>query len=354
MKKRSLMAAALVMALALTGCGNSGSKTADTKAEANAPQTEAVEEADKADDGQTWEISLSTPASETNIVSDQIREFAKLVNERTDGRVTVNPFYSNVLGAQKDMFTALSNNEIELILDGSITDYFATEYGFLFAPFLIRNAGHLEAIMDGQLFKDMEAKLLESNIAVLGKSVRGSRVLYSAEQLTSPEDISKLVIRMPDLSTYITAWSTIGASTQIMGGADVYSALSTGVVNSCEGPYNQGVSDKYAEVTNYLYPTNHVTEPYFIYASQAWLDSMPEDIAGIIMDTADEVMGNVTKVCAEDAENSRKALTDGGMTYDDSIDFSGLFEKMRPVYEEKFSKGEWASSYDDVMSYFEQ
>lgn len=42
------------------------------------------------------------------------------------------------------------------------------------------------------------------------------------------------------------------------GGADVYSALSTGVVNSCEGPFNQGVSDKYAEVTKYLYPTNHV------------------------------------------------------------------------------------------------
>lgn len=181
--------------------------------------------------------------------------------------------------------------------------------------------------MDGQLFKDMEAKLLESNIAVLGKSVRGSRVLYSAEQLTSPEDISKLVIRMPDLSTYITAWSTIGASTQIMGGADVYSALSTGVVNSCEGPYNQGVSDKYAEVTNYLYPTNHVTEPYFIYASQAWLDSMPEDIAGIIMDTADEVMGNVTKVCAEDAENSRKALTDGGMTMTTALIFQACLKR---------------------------
>lgn len=350
MKKRIIMAAALTMVLVLSGCGKADVKNETTETAAAAASSENQKENNPKEE--TWQVSLSTPASETNIVSEEIRRFADLVYERTDGRMTVNPFYSNVLGQQKDMYTALSNNEIELILDGSITDYYATDYGFLFAPFLIRDSGHLESIMESQLFADMKGKLKESNIAVLGEAVRGSRVLYSSEQLGSAEDIGKLVIRMPDLSTYITAWSTVGASTQIMGGAEVYSALSTGVVNSCEGPYNQGVSDKYAEVTKYLYPTNHITEPYFIYASQKWIDSLPEDIAKIITDTAVEVMEHVTIVCADDAESSRQALIDGGMIYDDSIDFTNLFEKMRPAYEEKFSGGEWTSSYDEVMSFY--
>lgn len=349
MKKRMVMAAALAMVLVLSGCTKTENKVEETK-----PSASSEAETQKKTDSEekTWQVSLSTPASETNIVAEEIRQFASLVNERTNGRVTINPFYSNVLGAQKDMFTALSNNELELILDGSITDYYATDYGFLFAPFLIRDSGHLEAIMESQLFEDMKGALKENNIAVLGEAVRGSRVLYSSEPLSSADDIGKLFIRMPDLSTYITAWSTVGASTQIMGGAEVYSALSTGVVNSCEGPYNQGVSDKYAEVTEYLYPTNHITEPYFIYASQKWIDSLPEDIAKIIMDTAEEVMDHVTIVCAEDAETSRQALIDGGMVYDDSVDFSALFEKMRPTYEEKFTSGEWTSSYDEVMGYY--
>ena len=341
----TLLTMAMLLMLALTGCGGGNSNAGDS--DGNGAQASGG-------DDKAYTASLSTPIPETNIVASEIKNFVDLVAERTEGRVQITPFYNNVLGNQKDMFTALSNNEQELILDGSITDYYATEYGFLFAPFFIRNADHLQAILDGDLFAQVKDSLGESSIAVLGEAIRGSRVTYSTIEMASAEDISKLVIRMPDLSSYITAWSTLGASTQIMGGADVYSALSTGVVNSCEGPYSQGVSDKYAEVTGYLYPTNHVTEPYFIYASQKWLDSLPEDLAKIVADTAAEVMDNVTNTCAADADQSRQALLDAGMTYMDNVDFSGLFEKVRPIYEEKFASGEWASSYDEVMSYYKQ
>lgn len=339
-----LLTMAMMLTLALTGCGGGNSDAGSSGGDS----------AQASGGGETYTASLSTPVPETNIVAAEIKNFVDLVAERTEGRVQITPFYNNVLGNQKDMFTALSNNEQELILDGSITDYYATEYGFLFAPYFIRNAEHLQAILDGDLFAQAKASLGENNIAVLGEAIRGSRVTYSTIEMAGAEDISKLVIRMPDLSSYITAWSTLGASTQIMGGADVYSALSTGVVNSCEGPYSQGVSDKYAEVTGYLYPTNHVTEPYFIYASQKWLDSLPEDLSKIVADTAAEVMDNVTDTCAADAGQSRQALLDAGMTYMDNVDFSVLFEKVRPIYEEKFASGEWASSYDEVMSYYKQ
>lgn len=354
MKKRTILtivAAMLAASLMLTACGGSqgNSNNASGSGGGNGSGNESSAPVSS---GDPIEISLSTPVPETNIVADQIREFCQLVNERTDGRVTINPFYGNVLGNQKDMFTALSNNEQELILDGSITDYYATEYGFMFAPYLIRNPEHLQAIMAGDLYAQMKDRLSQDNVAVLGECIRGTRVTYSSVELKSAEDISKLVIRMPDLSSYITAWTEVGASTQIMGGGDVYSALSTGVVNSCEGPYSQGLSDKYAEVTKYLYPTNHITEPYFIYASKAWLESLPEDVRQVIEETAAEVMEKTTTVCADDAENSRQALVDAGMTYDDSIDFSGLFEKVRPIYEEKFANGDWTSSYDEIMSYY--
>lgn len=354
MKKRVWMGLTLAMALALGGCSGSKDAPAANNAANNAAAdttAEASADTKAAKDSETWTVSLSTPVSETNIIAGEIKEFAQLVNERTDGRLTVNPFFSNVLGSQKDMITAFSNNEVELIVDGAVTDYYATEYGFLFAPFLIRSTDHMQAIMNGELFDQMKDALKEANIAVVGSAIRGNRVLYSAQELTSADDMNKLIIRMPDISTYINAWSTVGASTQVMGGADVYSALSTGVVNSCEGPFNQGVSDKYAEVTKYLYPTNHVTEPYFLFASEEWLESLPEDVAQVVRDTAAEVMDKATEKCAEDAAASLKALEDGGMTYVEDIDFEPLFEKLRPEYEKKFESGEWASSYDEVMNY---
>lgn len=336
---------ALTAAMTLAGCSSSGSQSGSSAAAGDTAAAAAETS------GETWTVSLSTPISETNIVADNIREFVSLVNERTDGRLTINPFYSNVLGSQKDMITSLANNEIELIMDGGITDYYATEYGYLFAPFLVRDADQMQAIMDSEIFDDMKAVLEEDNIAMIGSAIRGNRVVFSAQEITSADDINKLTIRMPDISTYITAWGELGASTQVMGGADVYSALSTGVVNSCEGPFNQGVSDKYAEVTDYLYPTNHITETYYIFASDEWLDSLPEDVAQVVRDTAEEVMDDVTETCAADAENSLQTLQDSGMTYVEGIDFEPLFEQLRPVYEQKFASGEWAGSYDDIMSY---
>ena len=338
MKKKFALYLAFVMLAAsvLTGCGNDSANSGDGDTAGQ----------------ESYVFSLSTPVTETTVQGQEIHKFANLVNERSEGRITINPFFSNVLGNQKDMFTALANNEQELIMDGSITDYYGTEYSFIAAPFLIHNSEHLQAILDSDLFQQMKDALVEDNVAVIGAGIVGNRELYSAVELTSAADVSKLIIRMPDLISYIVAWSTIGAKVQVMGGSDVYSALSTGVVNSCEGGYSQAVSDKYSEVTEYIYTTNHISEPYFIYASQAWLDSLPEDIAQIITECAEEVMQDFTVSMAEEMENSKQQLIDDGMTYVDNIDFSELFDKMQPVYEEKFNSGEWTSSYEEIMSYY--
>ncbi len=339
MKKALALFLASSMAVAMVGCSQPAEPAADGDAAASpAP-------------GQTWEVSLSTPQPEGPPMSTQTQWFADTVYERTDGAVKINIFYFNALGPQKDMFSALANNELELYMGGTESvSYYAEEYGFLTAPYLIRDGDHMLALMDSPVWTDFEAKLAENNINMIGECIRASRVTYSKVELNSTDDISNLIIRMPDLTSYIDAWTELGASVQVIGGGEVYSGLSTGVINSCEGPYEQGLSDKYNEVTTYLYPTNHVTEFGGIYASQDWLDSLPADIAEIVMTTAAEAFDQATVDNLALVETNRQALIDGGMTYVDTVDFNGLFEVLRPTYEENFNNGTWVSSYDDVMA----
>lgn len=337
-------------AVLLAGCGSSGSSPSSSEA----PVSESTEGVTKtADSEETWEISVSTPNAESAINGKWLAWFVEEVNTRTDGRMTINPFYSNTLGDQKDMFTQLSNGEIEMILDGTVSvDYYAPDYGFLTAPYMVQGTSHMEALIDSPVFDGFKAELKENNIGLIATGMRSSRNLLSSDKIkfNGLENISQLVIRVPDLETYVTAWQNLGASTQIMGGGEVYSSMQTGVINATEAPYDQMVADKYYEVGAYVYNTEHVTEFYGMYVSESWFESLPEDIQTILTETAQEAMDSAKQESFETAEADLQQLVDSGIEYVE-IDTAELVEKLAPVWQEKFESVWTGSTYDEVVSY---
>lgn len=357
MKARLMKLAAVGMAAAmlLTGCGGKG----ETGAPAETPvQEEGDADVDApgaatADSGETWEVSLSTPLYEAGIWGQQLNWFSEQVKERTDGRVTVNVFFANALGEQKDMFTQLANGEIELICDGTLPiDYYAPEYGFIAAPFLLKGPDHLQAIIDSEYFDGFEAKLAENHILIGGIGLRNPRnTMTTAKFQWDGTNTSGLVIRTPDNALYVDAWSKLGANVQIMGGGEIYSSLQTGVLNACEGPYDQFLELKVEEFgEGYIYETEHVTEFFAIYLNDSWMNSLPEDIQKIINETAQEAMQKASDEVFANSETCKQTLIDAGYTFIDTIDKDALFETVAPIWEERFETDWNVADYDEIMS----
>ena len=303
---------------------------------------------------ESWEVSLSTPIYENSVWGEKIGWFADEVNARTNGAVTVNIFYANALGEQKDMFTQLAGGEIELIMDGTLpVDYYAPEYGFLAAPYLLKGPDHLQALIDSELFDGFEAKLNENDIEIAGIGLRNPRnTMTTARFVWDGTNTNGLVIRVPDNTLYVDAWSGLGASCQIIGGGEVYSSLQTGVINAFEGPYDQFCEIKLEEFgEGYLYQTEHVTEFFAVYANMDWMSSLPEDIAGIVRETAQEAMTAASDSVFEDSEAKKQLLIDSGYTLVEDIDKEALMETLKPQWEKMFADKWTASTYDEVLSY---
>ncbi len=352
MKARLMKMAAVSMAavILLAGCGGKG-----TEAPAETPaQEEADAEAPKSgDSGGTWEVSLSTPLYEAGIWGQELNWFSQQVKERTEGRVTVNVFFANALGEQKDMFTQLANGEIELICDGTLPiDYYAPEYGFIAAPYLLKGPDHLKAIIDSGYFDGFEAKLAQNHILIGGIGLRNPRnTMTTAKFQWDGANTSGLVIRVPDNALYVDSWSKLGANVQIMGGGEIYSALQTGVLNACEGPYDQFLELKVEEFgEGYIYETEHVTEFFAIYLNDSWMNSLPEDLQTIINETAQEAMQRASDEVFANSETCKQTLVDAGYTFIDTIDKDALFEAVAPVWKERFETDWTAASYDEIMS----
>lgn len=299
----------------------------------------------------TWTISVSTAHHNTTSMAKGLAWFTEELPVRTDGRIKVNTFYANSYGAQKDVFMMMATDEVEIIMDGSVTiDFYAPEYGFLTAPYLIDSSEHLLNVLESPVAAGFKAKLKDNNILMEGIAIRGLRNTLANVKINSLAEANKLVIRMPDNATYLEAWGNINASCQVMGGAEMYSAMSTGVINAVEGPYEQFVSEKLNEVGKFLYPTEHTVEFMALYVNARWFESLPSDLQTIVRDTCIEAMERASAMSLEQDEANKQIVIDSGAEFV-QIDNQYGFDKLRSVWEKKFTDGVWTSSYDEIMSY---
>lgn len=324
MKKLIALALVLVMVLSITACAKKTDKT--------------------------WDISISSPTNTTDTIGTNANALAEGLNAATNGVVTAHFFGGSTLGSQRDAFNALTTGEIEMIVDGSVpVDLYAPEYGFLVAPYLLRSMDHLNNVIASPIWEGFEKKLEESGVMILGVILRGSRQTISTQPIDW-NSTSSIIIRMPDVATYVAAWTAAGANTQVMGAGDLYASLQNGVVNAAEGPWAQHVSLSMSDVCKYGYETNHMHEFYAVYASKVWFDSLPAETQKQVRDAVAKMCEETTAQNAAENEGFRKQLEEAGVVIE-SVDVTKLFEAAETEWNKKFESGEWTSSMEEILSY---
>ncbi len=349
MMKKLALVLAILMVLAFSACG--GETAAPAESTAPAASEAAGSEATEAP-VEAMDVALSTPVTGSSNLFGPLEDFSATINESTNGALTVNLFGDNSLGAQRDVFASMTAGDVQLILDGSVpVDLYAPEYAFLTAPYMVRSQDHMKNLMESEIWDSFVAKLEENNITILGTYFRGARQMVSVDEVDFAA-LDEVVIRMPDVSAYVTAWDTVGTNVQVMGAGEVYTSLETGVINATEGPLSQHQVLATYEVTNHIYMTNHVQEFYALYANKDWVDSLSPEVYDALMADATTLCSSLGEVAYNDDMTAREFLIgEGGMTMHEDVDVSALFEATNDVWNEKFESGEWAYSLDEVLSY---
>lgn len=345
MKKKISLLLALALSLSLISCGS----TADTTVPDSGTGTPSDSSSSSSSSDSSWNAALSSPLTSSNSALPVVHEMVAAMEEATGGALTVDVFDSGSLGGQRDELNALAAGEREIILDGSVPiDMFAPEYSFLAAPYLVRSEEHLEGIMNSEVWDGFAEKMAENNILVFGNYFRGARQTISTFDIdwAQPE---KIIIRLPDVSSYITAWSAIGASGQVIGASEAYTSLETGTINATEGPLFQHRSNSMQEVCDNIYMTSHLYEFYAFYVSKSWYDSLSPEVQEAMVAQFDLYSKNLAEVCAEDEIAARDFLVENGMTIHE-VDTQPLFERTNDVWNEKFESGEWASSLEEILA----
>ncbi|MGN0485279.1 MAG: TRAP transporter substrate-binding protein [Lachnospiraceae bacterium] len=328
MKKRLLsLTLATVMAASLSACG--GSKPAETKAAAPA-QTEAAkkeeakaEEAAPAEGAAAPEIVLKYAElnSDDNINTRVGYEFAKYVDEMSNGRIKIEVYSASTLGDEKTCLNALQMGggtvDMYRANTNSLSDYGFKKLNMFGLPFIFKGREAMWKVLEneelGQAFMDEGAEVGAGMIGLFYMD-EGARHLFTTKEIQGLGDIKGMKIRVPETQLMMDTMKALGAEPTPISYSELYSSLQSGVVDGAENGYPGYSSNKFYEVAPYYLLSGHTFSPGIVLMAEAkWNALSPED-QQILREAGQKASDwNKGEIDAEEVA-LRKELEDKGIT----------------------------------------
>lgn len=236
-----------------------------------------------------WRMQSNLSAGEPGFES--VREnFVEVVERMSGGRIDIELFPVDALFPIKEGLEAVGNGIVQI---GMMTGgYFSGKMGPIATlesgvPGAERSAIERHAFFYKKGFIDLARKAYAPyNVFYLAPHISPSWDIISTKPITSRKDFNGLKIRA--FGVEAKWYKTMGASAVLLSGAEIYTALSTGVIDATRwGSPSVIQSLGLHEVAKYYVQPSPMPAPNnnFLVNQQAW-DSLPNDLKAIMTEAA--------------------------------------------------------------------
>ena len=326
MKKYIALILTLCMAFALCACGQSAAPAATEAPAADATPADAAPAAEPV----TLRFAFSeAPESQTAQIMKTVKEN---IESRTEGRVIVEPHWSNELGSIADCIEQISlgGNIVSSTSASSWAPYGCADMTAMDSMFAFSSTDEIAKFNESDMWKAMVAELEENGgiHMICMNWAAAPRIILSNKAINSVDDLKGLLVRVPT-DTYAAWFSALGAS-PVSGipFAEVYTNIESGVIEAAEAPAATLSDYSIQEVAKYAFLSNHTYAAACFGTSTAIWDLISADDQAI--GTEELTNGGIefTKLCAEKNAEYLKAFEDAGVTVvEPSADDVAAFQK---------------------------
>lgn len=278
-------------------------------------------------------------------------KFAKLLGERTGGKVKLSYFGAGQLGGEREMVEGVQLGSLGMVITG-VTGH--RIYDAFFLPYVFRDRDHMWKVLNGPIGEEWNQTMIrERGLRVLGYAYRGPRQLTTTKvRVTKPADVKGLKIRVPEIAPMVATWRALGASPTPMGWPEVFTGLQTGTIEGQENPLEIVNSSKLWEVQKYLHLTNHVRVAWIgLLDERLWQKMTPATqkiMTGTWREVADELQKTVLARESEYLDTARK----NGMTIVQApdLDVRAFREAVKDVWRDIAPKAWGAGVYERIQA----
>ncbi len=225
-------------------------------------------------------IQFSHVAAPQAHKSRAAEHFKSLAERYTSGRVKIELYPNSQLYKDKEELEALQLGAVQMLAP-SLSKFGplgVREFEVFDLPYLFRNYDELARVTEGEIGRELLAKLESKGITGLAYWNNGFKVLSANQPLIAPEDVLGLKMRIQPSRVIEAQMMALGTLPQVLAFSETYQALSTGVVDGTENPPANLYNQKMYEVQKHATLTNHGYLGYAVIANKLFWDGLPQDI----------------------------------------------------------------------------
>jgi tripartite ATP-independent transporter DctP family solute receptor len=266
-------------------------------------------------------------------------EIAKLVKERTHGRVLIDVYHSMKLGDEAAVIKKVQDGEIDLtrINIGPVTKYVPTLNAFLM-PYIFRDVTHMLNVVNGSIGNDVLKSAENTGFIGFGWFDGGTRNFYTKQIVKLPSDLKGMRIRTLQNDLMVSMIEALGAKAVPMPHGDTYDALKNGLLDGAENNYPTYDETKHYQVATYFIEDAHTRNPDIIIGSQKALTSKlsPKDIE-IIKQATRDAQALQFKLWAKTDKLSKDKVVAAGcvITTLKPVQKKQFVDAVKPIYEQQ-------------------
>ena len=234
-----------------------------------------------------------------------LTEFARIVKEKSDGRVEVQIFPNNQLGNEKEMVEGLLLGTVDITVpsNGVVTN-FVKKLGVFDLPFLFRDRDHMYNVMDGEVGQILNDAMREKGFHLLGFYEAGIRHIMTREKpINSYDDLAGMKIRTMGVPAHVASFNAFGANATPLAYSELYGALQSGLVDGAEAANTNYNSKKFYEVAPHWAQIGWTALVADLIMSAKKFDSLPTDIQEILSE-AGLVSASAERAAYSKSDNS--------------------------------------------------
>lgn len=242
--------------------------------------------------------------------------FGQQVKKESKGRLVFEVYPSEQLAKESEAIRMIQSGIIDMTTTGAVLTNWIEIANFCEMPFLIKNQAQKEELINGEIGERIKSEILEkTGLRSIAYFQAGPRMLTTNRPIKHPDDLKGLILRVPNVPSFITAWDALGAKPTPMAFSEVFTSLQQGTIEAQENPLALISSGGFAEVQKYVNLTAHVDSWSYVVFGEKQFQLLPKDLQQVILNCAHDMQVYEHQIHVQEEQQLIDNLSQKGMEF---------------------------------------
>ncbi|WP_245688155.1 TRAP transporter substrate-binding protein [Salimicrobium halophilum] len=329
----SVFSVLLLLVLAACGGGDTGSGEAQGSSEGEEGSYDPI----------TITFSHNQPVDSPE--HEGALKFKEVVEEETDGQVTVELYPALQLGSLREQVEGTQLGEIDITMQPTaVVSPFVDDIKAVDLPYLFpTETEKMYQVLDSEVGDELLGTLKQGGFEGLGFWPGGYKLFTTnGTEIHQPTDFEGVAMRTMESPILLAQYEEWGGNPIPVPYAELYNSLQQGVVDGQENPLQTIFLNNYHEVQDTIVESHHGLMSYVLLTNQSWFNELPSSVQETIVAAEEAGRTTARETLAETEDEYRQNIIDSGVNYYELTDeeISAFKEASLPIHEEHYNTPE--------------